>query len=419
MALTYVSSLVKAKGYGKPWQNIDITGKTFVELFNTYAQIYIRLKDSYTAATKDLHISEHRNVIPNINATVNQWMVAVQNVTLPYETSLLTTRLYQVLFCNGNLANYNAQHVSHIYSPDTDVPASERRDLLITKSGIDKEKLFKNCLFCVNGMFHRSELTGNGVVVKEGGASQRQGNHYHFGILDFERVGEIEQFAITEENLIKEEGVPLRQSAYIKSPIPLEGKSVIVVIGGYIFAGERNVFTYTGNDLLHVDMSRIELMPRLYESSKRIEMEFLKDYYVEEGNPFEYLKVEDVLSDDFAKAYLTLPQSFVVAVNTEDLVAERQKLENDKIIGTFLTETNANSLIQTGYGRCEDYWWQKDGRRFVLYVNSNLTENFAFKNHAWKEEEYVGRMLDAEKPYYQADAWFLHLNSTELIPTPI
>lgn len=396
MSYNYVSALVKAKGQGTEWKEENVSQKSFRSLYMDYATVILRLLNTVDNKTGDIIITNHRNLTNNHELTVTQWLAGLGNTALPVEEGIYKVSSHSILHRDTILADYNIDRIHPTIHPEVDLPLSEKTDLLITRDTTNYEYLAKHVLVSVNGYLHPSYYRTNGLGVTGGGRTNDVSNNNACSLTSFEDIGEITIIPLTKDMLYKlHPDERMSQTVGVKLPNNVDDKSIMVSIGGYLHVGD-NVIHVTGEDTVCLSLSGLNLIQRFYESRKHIDLSSLTPYLQNETNGL--ITLESFHSDAFMEAYLTIDQSFIILVDTDDLKVTRHFLEHDKIPGTYLSEREPTGLIMSKKNTISEYWAQHEDGMWVLTINHPYDTRYQFETAEWHDNPMVnGLALPAQR----------------------
>ncbi len=416
MPYAYVSAMAKPKGQGMAWAKPDLSNVLIETVLNDYAKVVLRLYDNFTDKNYDFILTDHRMFVTNYTVTVVGWLNSLGNAALPMEPELLTTTYSNAIYRDAMLADYRVDIVAPLTHPDVPASPDEKRDLLLQRGLVDYGDMGDYIMATVNGYFYPTSWSNDGFRISEGGSAGKLCNDNLVGLLSFENIGKITQVPITEEMLWDSTSSnKLKDKAFINLGQPIEGKSLIVVIGGYIHFGTSGVFDYVGNNTIVVNMHKIALAQRFFESRQSIEMVSLTQYLQNEETGL--VSLENLYSDAFLKAYLTMPQSFIVIVDTLDLMTKRHVLRNDHIPKNFITEITPEHLLMTKKNCASEYWYQEDNGVYVVTVRDNINKHFNFETTPWLADlEKIEDVSIGEFGHYLDDVAFVEIGSESLVP---
>lgn len=410
MSYQLVAAKARSKGLDAVWSDVDITNMTIGTLYSTYHNVWLTLSNPAFTDNVYLNFSLVREqVSAQYQAfTVAQWLAAIGNDTLPTSVSLPEFRLRRVRFNDAWRAGYDVKPIDRFRHNDAQIPYGEKNDLLLSKTGIDFQTYYRYALVSVNGFFHRTGGSATGLEVIEGGRTGRLSNDNQIGIHSFLGVGTLDLIPITGSMIYKtaEDG-KLSDRAYIQLPYNMENKTVLVVIGGYLHVLD-DVYTKIGPRTLRVNVNKIALAERFFDSRKSIDLSSLP-LTRDADNP-DHVVVDELFSDDVIRAYLSLPQSFLVVVNAQDFFVRRHPVTNSQLPGRFEVPKGTERLPLFGaWGKHYDYAIFPDWGVNVLACRENGRARYQFRTTDWLNQETIDGSLSTYRPWDWAHGEMLEM----------
>lgn len=407
-------NLVTAKAYDQSlddrWVDVDLTQEDVNETFERYTKVYLKLTHPALPAPQWMDLDAARGSMdPYIGTrTFNQWLSLNADRTLPLLSSEPSFTEYPARYKDALQAGYTIQPFKIGVSPDVVLPKSDRRDLLLRKPGVDFNQYWKYLLVTVNGLFHRVGNGNDSLHVVDGGYSGALYNDTHVGLYSFLEVGELQIVPITPTMLYKNDS---RQRwadrVNIKLPSPIEGRTPLLVLGGYLHALDDSYYQ-TGTHTLAVDTRRIPLVERIHESRQRIDLSSLR-LETGVGNDAQY-SMEQLEQDRVIQAYFTLSQSFIVLVNTPYLYKRHHAVERTQLPGRYLSyRTESRYPLIGPLGQVHDYVLISDWGKTLLAAKEVVEHQYLHLTTNWFEQNSVDDSLYSGHPIRYAHPQLLEL----------
>ncbi len=410
MAYQLVAAKARAKGLDGLWSDASVGGLTFDQLFATYRRVWLTLSHPSLTVPAYLDLGLIRETImgPYHALTVDQWLVLNGDTTLPtVPTSPLFT-LKRLRYNDVWRAGYNVKPIDRFRNDDAEIPYGAKNDLLLSKPGVDFREWQRYALVSVNGYFHRSGGTATGLQVIDGGRTGRTGNANHLGMHSFKDVGVIDQLPLTESMLYTQvAGAPMSDHIYVQLPYSVEGRTVLLVIGGYLHVLD-DVYDVVGPTTLRININRLALPERYLQSRQTLDLSSLG---LTQYTHNEYqVSTTELYSDTVLKRYLTLPQSFVVVLKADNLYVSRTPAINSKFPQRFEAPKGTERLPLFGaYGRLCEYEIFPDWGINVLAADHNTRANYGFRTTDWRTRAALDNSLEPFRPWEWTRGSFLEL----------
>lgn len=411
----YQSARARTKGRETTWVEIDLRAVSMRDIFNTYAEVILALTHNVRPHLLFLKLNDIRSTLSPAyqGMTLNAWLLANGSNALPTFNTPPTYRERTVRFADIWTANYDVFPVDRRRAWNAQFPHGDKNDLLIRRANIDFRAMWQYCMVSVNGYFHRVGGSEEGLYVVDGGRSGRIANDNHLGILSFREVATVEYIPIVSGMVHKT--TPLQKYsdyADITLPESVEGKTVLLVLGGYLHALDE-VYRVYGSRSVRVKMANYPFAERLYDSKGKINLDSLNLTPGPE-NENQYT-IEQLQSDAVMLAYLTLPQSFFVVVDTPYLFAKKEMVENPEIPGRYIAPMPFKPYPLFGaIGRHLVYHQREDWGRMVLCCEHVPDYDYNFNRAAWRTFTSIDNKAYSSNPWGFARAHLLELGRYEL-----
>lgn len=384
------------------------------QLAATYREIYLRLKLDNVNTTINVNVLRRiptlRDDTRALSEIFSTWDSAVELVDEPRPKYTAKKTVYFDPRYAG--LSINATPRGGTVESSNDV--NDLLDLVVTRPLTDMATFYKRCLFNINGFFYRSILAGNTIVIPEAAKSLRSNPQTQAGVLSFENIADISTKAITEDDFMAfNEGGKLNDGILIKLPPEAEGKSVAIVIGGYLhLTCWKGYFRYINAQNIVLDIARLRLEERYAESHPFLDVGFQRPDGQESDLVIdgEYLRSNEAL-----KKLMTMQQSFFVIIDTPKLRSVSSNLNSLTIPGRFFTYgEQANFLVLRGAGKVMNYWLVHESG--IWGIHGPVTQaspqidviqrsgNLASLHYHWKQ------------PYEHGPASVLEIIADQLVP---
>lgn len=391
----YIRAIVKEPGRTGRWVEEHLGHRVISEIYNEYPEVYLVIThtaypngEKKALRLKDVPSELHAN---QSTLKVSDWLASVSGYGLPLRDELPKIETVFAPFGDAWQAGYDIQPVHRTKHHESEVPVSEKLDLRVTKDGVDYQQLFDECLVTVNGLFHRTNYATDALHVVDGAKSGFHANRNAVGLYRLGVLGNVTTVPIKEEHIHK--GIDdqrLGEYAYITidESVDLEGKSVLLVIGGYLHTVGQ-VYSRVGERIYMVNFNNYPLPQRLLEMKGLIDMSPITDVMSRSSVNPDQMSVEELYSDEVITALLTLSQSFFVVIDTPDLVVEREQLEFMQLPGRYISHLPPRFPMVVSLGRFAEYWVRKEQDRYVLATEEDFETYYTFETTQWKNEHSI------------------------------
>lgn len=393
----------------KRWQEIQISNVPMVSIYSTYESVYLTLKSTFNQnvfLTLDLEEIKARASV--LNDTLSQFLVSNGNTTLPTVQGKYTIENKYVKYRDAVRSGYKITPVDQNGILNSPIPYPDRDWLALTKQDTDYHRMQSRCLVSVNGMFHLTDTDGNKLLVVDGAKSRRLCGQTNVGIHSFNNVAELDLIPITDSMIHRRyPDIPLSKVMYIDTGLNLNGKTLGIVLGGYLHILDRKTFYRISDSIVAIEFQNYPILERYFESKKYIDLSSL-GLDLDENNP-DLVNYPQLTSDIVLRKYATLSQSFLVAINSLDIFVEREELPTSKIPGTFISYNKPVYPLFTGYGRVSEYWVTEEKPFWSLNVVNDQMDNYMFQTFDTSNLNNINNVKDPKDPYEYGRGHYLKI----------
>jgi hypothetical protein len=412
MAYTLVTALAKKKGYGQKWTAATLGSVTIRDIYNQYNGVILTLTSPFINHPIYFDLLANRGLIFDTTKTLNQWLVFNGNITLPTKNVAPSVSETYVNYRDVQRANYNVDRVTPTGSPSSQSIESDRVDILLSRANTDYLDMASKCLVSVNGLIHRTEGSVDGLYVRRGARSSEVANTSIVGIITFSKVADFTIIPITEEMVYKQnDDQHLYQGAYINAGVDLSNKTPILVMAGFLHIAD-DLYRVVGNKEIFIDMAKMMVPERLFAAGKLMDLGPLLEDMGTSGNSL--MSTANLQSDEFITKYLTLSQSFIVLVNTDNLFVEKVMCESTDLVGSFITSEDPIYPLIGPLGKVENYWPMPSFNKHVLHCKANLRTKYRFESTDWWNDTYIENVNELEYPFEYSAGFLMKIGKETL-----
>lgn len=390
------------------WAEVDIANEPLASIGADYGDVVIVLGITDTKeSTRSVHVDNLKSITSwataDASVTLSQWLEQIGEMTLPFDETVFSRTAHHVKYGNLHYNGYTVEPVGRNQSVDAGGSNSSKEDLFVSREGVTGTTLGKYGLYSVNGFYHMHDFDVNGVYLFGGNTTLRRCNDNQVGVMSFEDVGELKVIPITTAMIASQaKDAPLKDGVYLTIPETqaIDGWSFLFIFGGYLQMGDSSI-SRVGVRTFRAYPQHLNLIERYYTSKDAIDLSSLGfDTYASFKND-SVLSTKDMLSDRAIKAYLTLPQSFIVAVKTPSLFHEMQPVQTPFPGRAIMARDLFNNQPLVGaYGKGIEYR-SIDGEKEVLLCGEMNDEfNFSFQYRPWKIQSAIDSKKIVEAPRF-------------------
>lgn len=415
-----ITGLLKSRVRGSSFEEKDLSSYKVKNLLRDYKEAYLVLTHFAIVGKITLRIRNAERMIVSVadDPTVAEWLLANANATLPTQAGVPKIIKKSVLARDVWQAGYSADLSFAQGSPFNDVTDADKDDIWLTRKDTDYVESQKYALATVNGMVHRVDADKDGMYIHNGGVTFRRSNNALLGLLSFENVGPIKTHTITPEMIYHPSAVgKLSEEAFIKLPFDATNRVVGLVIGGYLHLVTNDV-KITGDRTIKILMNRIPFWERYMENRRVMDMTSMERFHVVNTDDLSIYDTQGFNSNECIKELLTLPQSFLVEIETDNMSVDHYKTMNTWLPGRFYWHERPLLPLRTELGKLPSYLAMEEAGKWVICIDNNLLQRRLFTS---LEEQH--RMLTTEaresnwsQEYARGDLVQWYNESLEVVP---
>lgn len=340
-------TLLSAKGLDKlslgDWIDIDAGSQPLFQLFLRYENVLILVSNTESLEYGWATLNDLPVTLRTASVKLNDYLALAAKNTLKLYSDMPNKtdpksgekpNYVRSLFANDY--GFTQKLINRNMHPDSDLAPDQMIDLLIRHPDIeDYASIVDNALFTVNGLLHRGEVIEEGIMIYEGGRTMVKVNDNRVGIMDFKALGGLTTYPFKEEYLIEHPDKDISKTAYFKFPFELDGKSVLLSMGGFLYFIDP-VLDYVGGNTIKVNLRFIDLLSQYYANREFIYRPDDFPITVDMFTP-DLVNSLDVYTREYIVATMSLSQSFFVVVNTPRMTVSRTLLDNCQAPGEYRT----------------------------------------------------------------------------------
>lgn len=406
MAYQYLSAIGISDLFDGRYYPIDISTTPLIDVFNEYGSVYVTLLRTHDQQEVTLNLYDLPQSVRFLSITLPQWLTLNANATLPTTDVPPEKKFVFAQFYNAWQHGFSIKPTNRQFHADMDLPEDMTMDAILSKPSANYENLARYCLFTVNGFIHRADWSYEGLVIHDADTTRRISKDNHVGIIDFQHIGPLEFFTITEDMIYKQnDDQPYAESMYIELPKPIGNKIVGAVIMGHLHILD-SVCRPSGEATVKLSFGNYPHDRRYYDAKKRIDLSSLGLVQPKEGA---YI-LEQLYSDGVFKQMLLLSQSFIFTIDAEDVHVGRVALEHTKLPGVYQTGLKSGPPVQFAEGRIAEQMTSNQHGRTIIRTRDYLRPRMVQDKGPYREHVNTTEKNISFKPFYDAQAYFLMIS---------
>lgn len=374
-------TLVKAYGVKKSlnsmWENHDVSSLKIFELFQTFRELYLELTNTFITGPLYVNLKDLESSYISSSLTLEQLFLSEPTLNLQTIPSVPKYEQKKIMYMDAFRAGYKVDITAPGHSPTSNFSSILKTELAIRRDATSNKDLHEFCLFTVNGFLHQTDYDDNYLYVLDGGKSLQKSRRNNCGITSFERIAKIHKKQITTANIsLVENNIPLSRQVLITAPTEFRNKTLMLSIGGYLVTPHPNVFKRISDDLWILNTEQLDLVAKYFESSKYLDLSSLElTQFPKDPNKISLIELQ---SNEVMLKYLTLSQSFFIAVDVEQLSFIKQFVRHSPIANEFISFSNPTAPLFLGRGRQADYWKQQDENYWQITVENSFRPRLTY-----------------------------------------
>lgn len=393
------------------WLEADLSTEIVTTLSAMFGEVilYIEYPGSGGTQSKALRFDNVTTWMNNVNPTftVQQWLTSLGNQTLPFEATLPNEKERQVRYAQAWHAGYVAKPKGRNQHVNATTSAYTKEDLVLTHPTHSYKDYDDYCLTSVNGYFHITDYTSEGITVYDGNKSVRRSNDNQIGVYSFEQVGKIQKVPVTEAMISAQRaGAPLNDAVYLTMPegIDIENKTVLLVIGGYLQVLSK-VYRPVSDRTWRIELGANMFLDRYIQSVRQLDLDHL-GLTIDPANPT-LMSTAAMRTDETIIKYLTLSQTFWVVVDTPTMFQEYEPVEWLRLPGRWIDPGGLNLPLVGAYGKMLDYHLIHEVDTYVYAGSDNIRHDYdANHRRDWKQKALVDGGRYPGHPWEHDDAYY-------------
>lgn len=365
--------------FNSMWQDHDVSNYKLFELFQFFRDLYLHLENPFIFGDIFVRLKDLEQDYNGSNQTLAELFASDPNLSLPTVTSIPRFEVKSIRYSDSVREGYKCEIAAPGYRPYAKVSDSHKTELLINRTGTSNKDLHEYCLFTVNGYLHNTEYDKDFLYVIQGGKSLMKSGQNTCGITSFERIAKVIKKPMTQFNITRVNAdTPMSKKVFITIPSEFDNMSVMLSLGGYLVIPEENTFFKISDNIWVLNVEKLDIVGRYFESRKYLDYSSLG--LTSFGHDRDKLSLIELLSDEVLLKYFSMPQSFLIAVDTPNLVYKKHFVRHSSIANRYLAYSNPVQPLFLGRGRQADYWKEQDEDIWSITVENGYRPRLIFDN---------------------------------------
>lgn len=407
---TFVNAVVLGRSAGAQWADADLSDIIVYDIFNSYVKVYLVLDDPNLTEDVFVDFSVLKTEFSSYTGTLDELLTYLDLRVLPTVLEIPSTNVKRVKYSDAIRSQYKVSLTNIGIETPGNYPQLDLHDLEITrpKYNTPLELLHSHCLVSINGYYHMTDTDGERAFIHKGADTMRSGKNNHIGITSFLDVGALTKIKLDKDFIVGQTPTsPLSEKVYFTVPDNLDGKSYILILDGYMVLPDTDVFWRNGEHSFALNLNMLPYLERIYEASLYMDMTELglSDPIV---SP-ETMILSEVWSDAIIKNYLTMSQSYLVLVDTPNLVSNKIHLRHSNLPGMFTAYQDPTMPLFAGHGKVAEYWKTFEDDHWSVTVQDSFLRNYILSEQPTSNSVVVNNHLLSTEPYKHSRGYLLDI----------
>lgn len=387
----YLSSLVKYKNKSTGWISIDIRNMKVKDIVKEFSDVYFTFEHTILPGNHYCFLKDLLTVSINLENTLVQALNAIDNTFLPSSNQGKNLLSKSATFADALQAGWTFHTIKPGSSPGTESIGSLRTDLYLQKDGISPSEAGSSLVCLINGMAHWTFTAYEGLIALDAGRTMKYTDSNLVNFLNLGMIGDISYINIDETNVKPGTHSMLTETfdVYLDLQTNLVNKSIIVSIGGILYL-EGDVINVINRETGHVKLNwhRIDHGSLFYEIATCLNPDDLGT--IKDNILAGILTKSSIYDPANLDIILGLPQSFVIVVDSPNVVQDYKAVQNGHLKNVLTSYTLPNMPIKGFSPRLLPYRIKDERGMFAIHVDEYKTPAFmSWTTTQFSESDYI------------------------------
>lgn len=408
---TLRKSIVQPENQRGTWFEMNLLHHGLRLIASEYSKAYFYIYSKILDREIIVSLEDYRSEFERSDYTFYEYLEVNKNKSFIESQDKISLKDRKVRYKDAFSAGYKLKATPSKASHDSELSLIDRPYIYMEKKGVNPNTFYKHCLVTVNGYIHRVDVSDSGIWIMDGMKTVLKGDKNEVGILSFKELGSLEIIPIKENMIYKQVlSNTLYDQCYIDLKKSTYGKTIILIIGGYLYIYNYKTFRRVGESQIRIDFKQVNLFEKYHESKRTLDF---SDAPLDKGHDSDHVSIGNLTSDAFIRYYLTLPQSFIVLLDNEDIYVDKTHLRVSKIPGQYISHTKPTEPMILGYGKIGNYWKRTGDKEWVLNLSDNQYHNWNYLTTSDPSTlESITNSRDTQHPTDHSQAYLLNIGTT-------
>lgn len=385
----------------KDWVKVVIDTVPLEEVKKNYPEVLVVVTHS-TEPNKEMQFDLYdylkRYPETKLNVTIVEHLRSIGNRALPTTDELtdITKRIYAE-YRDIGLAGYQVKPYSSLHHHTNEVTIEQADSFLLTREDMDYSRLAERCLVNVNGYYHITEPSDDGLKVSGGLTSFHRTKTFSAGLLD---LGAISDFSL----------LPVEESMlYFSKPIPNDPSEVVYFnlgrnINDYVVYGcfggvieWDNPMEQVGDGTVRLQMNDYPLTERFLNCVEHLQFNTLERAIMEDEV---YALPRLYLTPNLIEYFCSQYSFFVLVHNSENKTyLETVNVQHTGLAQTLTTQEEPIGVMVNTDQIVMNYITVPNSNNYSVAATNDLMSNYHIGHFTLEGKIGFSKAKDLDKPY--------------------
>lgn len=346
----------------RQWLLKDLRQIPISDILTQFEEVLIRLQDTTAGILGDWNPLDSKYLVQlsTFQGTLQEWLTHASSANLAFTLNEDVFSLDQLLHSPTwpvEHIGFNIARANRYIHPDS--PANNTgEDLLLRRDNTDYSLFVGKVMWMVNGQVHPAVINEHGVYLREAYKSTGL-NVTDIAAVDFTNLGGFEVKALGQQWLYQPNNhkEPLYTSTYLKFPEPYKGKTVGIVLDGYLHLLD-DVLEFVADDRARLRWEKVPLLQRWIRTGGQ---------FPGKSTARDNVQTEqDLYSDESLMDILISSHTYLVVFGRNDIAKHVELLPDKGFAGQYFKDSEVRGLMYDSVGSLWSYHVHEDTSQYQI-----------------------------------------------------
>ncbi len=283
-------------------------------------------------------------------------------------------------------------------------------DVKISRQDTDVTLLHSKALLTVNGIILPTATDGDNLWILNGAKTMVQSASNHVGILSFMGYRDnLTKYQITEAMITADPNYTLYDKLFITAPAPVS--TIALVLGGYLQLEQPDVLYRVSDTTFVLCLSKLDYIGRLYELYNYTDIFSQLGLTLQPGTR-PLIDEALAISDLYIKRFMTLVNSMMVSIPTNNLTQNKLYLSQNTTPGKFVSLAEPVDPMFSNSGKLIEYFKCRTSTAWNSEVMDWVYETHLLSSMSQTKINVLNMHRDAVDTIRIAGVYLLNMSST-------